>query len=331
MVHIVMTFFLGIGVVNIHDDDGSSHSMHSLELNTNSNSSYPGDSISVDYNQLKGHVLNPLDNLDGTLGNLVSTESSLENIVEPNTVLVGSSDSNNHAQIHVINSTASSGQELQEGNILTLNSDGTVVNSLDNIQVYSASGLNASSQAFKRQLNVSSASSPMVTKVIITKNPNSNQPQAVPLQLHKASLQSLQPGQTLTLSSMAPGVTVVPQGVQTPTKTITFSQQAVMSPQKQFIALPVSSVSSPKPGITKIPISPAKTPTKITMIPVTVGKSPQRIAPASVLGKTLTDSYTAVPVSSGPTMITLSPSKVFKQGTVVSNSLVYLLIIIHTY
>lgn len=301
--------------MNIHEDDGSSQSLQSLELNTNSNSSYPGDPLSVDYSQLKGHVLNPLDSLEGTLANLVTTESSLENIVEPNQVLVGSSDSNNHTQIHVINSTASAGHE---GNVLTLNNDGTVVNSLDNIQVYSASSLNASSsQAVKRQLSASSAPSPMVTKVIITKNPNSNQPQAVPLQLNKGSLQSLQPGQTLTLSSMAPGVSVIPQGAQTPTKTITLSQQGIMSPQKQFIALPVS---SPKPGMTKIPISPAKTPTKITMIPVTVGKSPQRIAPASVLGKTLTDSYTAVPVSSGPTMITLSPSKVFKQGTVVSIS-----------
>jgi hypothetical protein len=39
-----------------------------------------------------------------------------------------------------------------------------------------------------------------------------------------------------------------------------------------------------------------------------------------VLGKSFSDNaeYTAVPFSSGPTLITLSPSKVIKQGTMVS-------------
>ncbi|VDI37753.1 Hypothetical predicted protein [Mytilus galloprovincialis] len=304
----------GIGVVNIHDNDPSAQS---IEINSNS---FSGNTISVDYNQLKGHVLNPLDNLEGTLGNLETTESNLGNVDQ---VLVDSSESNNHhdhTQIQIVNSTADSGHS--EGTLIRL-SDGSVVSTLiDNSQIVSASSLpTTSSQAVKRQLNASS-SSPMVTKVIITKNPNSSQPQAVPIQLNPSSLQSLQHGQTLTFNqSMAPAVNVVPQSAQTPTKTITISQQGIMSPQKQYFALPVS---SPKPGITKIPISPAKTPTKITMIPVTVGKSPQRIAPASgvsVLSKSLSDSatYTAVPVSSGPTMITLSPSKVFKQGTVVQN------------
>ncbi|CAC5368001.1 LIN54 [Mytilus coruscus] len=300
----------GIGVVNLHENDPSAQS-----IEINSNNSFSGNTISVDYGQLKGHVLNPLDNLEGTLENLEPTESNLGNVDQ---VLVDSSDSNNHTQIQIVNSTADSGHS--EGTLLRL-SDGSVVSSLiDNSQIVSASSLTtASSQAVKRQLNASS-SSPMVTKVIITKNPNSSQPQAVPIQLNPSSLQSLQQGQALTFNqTMAPAVSVVPQSAQTPTKTITISQQGIMSPQKQYFALPVS---SPKPGITKIPISPAKTPTKITMIPVTVGKSPQRIAPASgvsVLSKSLSDSatYTAVPVSSGPTMITLSPSKVFKQGTVV--------------
>lgn len=320
--------FVGIGVVNIHEDDVSSRSIQSLEIN--SNSSYPGETISVDYsqlkgladyNQLKGHVLNSLDNLEGTLGNLETTESTLENVVEPNQVLADSSDSNNHTQIQI--SSVPSGL-ASEGTILTL-SDGSVVNTLvDNnsgSQFVSASSLTTTStQALKRQLSATSASSPLVTKFIITKNPNSSQPQAVPIQLNPASIQSLQQGQTLTFNTMAPGVSVLPQGAQTPTKTIRISQQGIMSPQKQLIALPVS---SPKPGITKIPISPAKTSSKVTMIPVTVSKSPQRIAPAagvSVLGKSFSDSaeYTAVPVSSGPTLITLSPSKVIKQGTVVN-------------
>lgn len=325
-----MIYILGIGVVNIHEDDASSQSIQSLEINSNSNSSYPGETISVDYsqlkgladfNQLKGHVLNSLDNLEGTLGNLETTESTLENVVEPNQVLADSSDSNNHTQIQI--SSVPSGFP-SEGTILTL-SDGSVVNALvDNnsgSQFVSANSLTTTStQALKRQLSATSASSPLVTKFIITKTPNSSQPQAVPIQLNPASIQSLQQGQTLTFNTMAPCVSVLPQGAQTPTKTIRISQQGIMSPQKQLIALPVS---SPKPGITKIPISPAKTSSKVTMIPVTVSKSPQRIAPAagvSVLGKSFSDNaeYTAVPFSSGPTLITLSPSKVIKQGTMVS-------------
>ena len=81
----IIIYILGIGVVNIHEDDASSQSIQSLEINSNSNSSYPGETISVDYsqlkgladfNQLKGHVLNSLDNLEGTLGNLETTEST---------------------------------------------------------------------------------------------------------------------------------------------------------------------------------------------------------------------------------------------------------------
>lgn len=171
-----------------------------------------------------------------------------------------------------------------------------------------------------------SGGSPVVTKVIITKNPNTSQPQAMPIQLNQVL------GQTMSLSSLGQGINIIPQGSQTPTKTITISPQGIVtSPMKQVL----TTMSSPgKMGIPvrQLPMSPTRTPTKITMIPVSVGKSPQRIAPAaiSMLTKNSSDAVSFTPVTistsagntvtmSRPTvnMITMSPSKVLKQGTMV--------------
>lgn len=139
----------------------------------------------------------------------------------------------------------------------------------------------------------------LVNKIIITKNPNSSQPQAVPVQV-----------QTVSLSQSAqPGVSIIPQSPKTPTKTITISQQGIVSPVKGITMAQVAG-TPPKLPISKLPISPAKTPTKITMIPA--GRSPQRIAPAG-MGQTLSNSN----ISSERATITMSPSKVMKQpGTV---------------
>ncbi|XP_021379566.1 protein lin-54 homolog isoform X2 [Mizuhopecten yessoensis] len=178
----------------------------------------------------------------------------------------------------------------------------------------------------KRPLS-GSGNSPVVTKVIITKNPNTSQPQAMPIQLNQVL------GQTMSLSSMGQGINIIPQGSQTPTKTITISPQGIVSAS----SMKLTTMSSPgKVGIPvrQLPMSPTKTPTKITMIPVSVGKSPQRIAPAaiSMLAKNPSEpgSYTPVTISSTtgntvtvsrPTvnMITMSPSKVLKQGTVLQS------------
>ena len=141
----------------------------------------------------------------------------------------------------------------------------------------------------------SGAQNNIINKVLITKNPSSSEPQAVPIQI-----------QTVP----------VPQGssgsLRTPTKTITISQQGILSPVKGITMAQVAG-TPPKLPISKLPISPAKTPTKITMIPVSLaGRSPQKIAPAG-LGQTLLNNNS----SNVQTTITMSPSKVVKQpGTV---------------
>ncbi|KAL4239498.1 Lin-54 DREAM MuvB core complex component [Mactra antiquata] len=140
----------------------------------------------------------------------------------------------------------------------------------------------------------------LVNKIIIAKNSNSSQPQAVPIQV-----------QTVSVSQSAqPGVSIIPQSPKTPTKTITISQQGIVSPIKGITMTQVAG-TPPKLPISKLPISPAKTPTKITMIPA--GRSPQRIAPAG-MGQTLLNNSNT---SSERATITMSPSKVIKQpGTV---------------
>jgi hypothetical protein len=145
----------------------------------------------------------------------------------------------------------------------------------------------------------------LVNKIIITKNTISSQSQGVPIQV-----------QTLPVTQTAgtqPGSTDVLQGQKTPTKTITISQQGIVSPGKGIMMAQVAG-TPPKLPINKLPISPAKTPTKITMIPMPVpGRSPQRIAPAG-LGQTLLSNSNTSTVQA---TITMSPSKVMKQpGTV---------------
>lgn len=145
----------------------------------------------------------------------------------------------------------------------------------------------------------------LVNKIIITKNPHSSQSQAVPLQV-----------QTIAVSQAAGthlGISDLTQATKTPTKTITISQQGIISPAKGMTMAQVVG-TPPKLPISKLPISPLKTPTKITMIPVSVaGRSPQRIAPA-VMGQTLLNNSST---SNAQATITMSPSKVMKQpGTV---------------
>lgn len=138
------------------------------------------------------------------------------------------------------------------------------------------------------------AQNSIVNKFIITKNQNASQAFPVQVQTINASQNvTVQPGATLLSDS-------------TGTKTITITQQGLTSPMKGITMNQI--VNSPsKVPISKLPISPAKTPTKITMIPVS-GRSPQRIAPAG--NSVLTN-------STSQATITMSPSKVIKQpGTV---------------
>lgn len=139
----------------------------------------------------------------------------------------------------------------------------------------------------------------LVNKIIITKNTNASQ--AIPVQV-----QTVNASHSVTVQ---PGISTLSQNSSTPTKTITISQQGIVSPAKGITMAQVAG-TPPKLPINKLPISPAKTPTKITMIPVS-GRSPQRIAPAGVGSSVLTNS------TSSQATITMSPSKVIKQpGTV---------------
>ena len=167
---------------------------------------------------------------------------------------------------------------------------------------------NGNENVLKRPSSVS-APNPIVNKVIITNDPSTSQPQVIPV----GSVS----GQTVSLSQLLPGVNLIPQSQspRTPTKTITISPQGVLSPNKgSRMTQVVEVVGSPsRYPITKLAASPSKTPTKITMIPVTVGRSPLKIAPATATVPVINNSATN---SSAPlhTTITMSPSKMVKQG-----------------
>lgn len=143
----------------------------------------------------------------------------------------------------------------------------------------------------------------VINKVIITKSQSSSQPQAVPVQL-----QAIPAGQAPSTGSQVP---------RTPTKTITISQQGIVSPARGMTLAQVAG-------------TPPKLPINKLLIPVP-RRSPQRIAPAG--HALITNSDAAANASSSSTMspssatfmrppgtmatITMSPSKVVKQpGTV---------------
>ncbi|XP_062582837.1 protein lin-54 homolog isoform X1 [Saccostrea cucullata] len=258
-----------------------------LEENSNSNSNF-GD-IPVECNSVKSHVLDKVDNLDS---DIVSHDQDVA-------ALLG-------------NSVQSSDNALPTITLASEDFSSEVVTSVTH--TVSNSNEVTTTQSLKRQL--SSTTPPVVHKVIITKNPNSDQPQVMPVQVNQLGQIQLQHGQSYSVASSG-GISLLSQGAQTPTKTITISPQGVLSPGKQYVTIPTTPTKLLGVPGNKIPISPAsKTPTKITMIPVTIGKSPQRLVPASsVLNKQLNISSGAG--GSRPTLITMSPSKVMKEGTVV--------------
>ncbi|XP_041363749.1 protein lin-54 homolog [Gigantopelta aegis] len=171
--------------------------------------------------------------------------------------------------------------------------------------------VNDEKPVLKRQLPISSATSPVVTKVIITKNPNTNQPQPVPVEMSQLQ------GQTISLSSMSGGMNTI-QTMKPQTKTYTISSQGTLSPVKTVLGgLPGTPTKLTIP-VSRLPVSPSRTQTKITMIPVSVAKSPQRIiavsSGSSLVARTITDmsntQTTSTATLSKPATITMSPSKV---------------------
>ena len=156
----------------------------------------------------------------------------------------------------------------------------------------------------------------VVTKVIITKNPLTSQPQAVPAL-----------GNTISPSGFAIGDSGNAAALQqqvTPTKAITVSHCGVLSPQRIMTA-PSTPTKQILPS-NKIPISPMKTPPKITMIPMSMTKSPQRLGGqvVAMVARTVGSNVNRTPSMSTNTQastITMSPSKVIIKGqqvTVVS-------------
>ncbi|WAQ96856.1 LIN54-like protein [Mya arenaria] len=159
-------------------------------------------------------------------------------------------------------------------------------------QVIVVDANNRNSLLGKRPISGNGNQPSVTNKIIITKLPNSSQVQTV---IASQSANILQ------------GTSVVSTNPHTPTKTITLSQHGIVSPLKGVSMAQVA--GAPKVPISKLPLSPAKTPTKITMIP----RSPQRIAPANIAQTLLNNNS----VGSSSSTITLSPSKIIKQpGTI---------------
>ncbi|CAG5128666.1 unnamed protein product [Candidula unifasciata] len=161
-----------------------------------------------------------------------------------------------------------------------------------------------------------SSGSNVITKVIITKNPLSGQPQPFP-----AGSSS----QTITLTSLpsSSSLSSDSSGGTSPTKTVTLTSQGIMSPVKTVIAtIPGTGIPKINLPCHKIPISPAKTPTKITMIPVSRSPNKSISSNITVLSHALN---TLAQSGSGP-LKSGSPSKVIiKQGPAPSGSSSFML------
>ena len=253
------------------------------------------------------------DSVDGSLPNdLLNTD--LKNIESLQTALNSLQGVGKHV---LVSGPASGGMLSTQSTLLTatsrLSSVSNEASSGPNNAVNQSSSLlvennsrNGSENVLKRPISAS-ASNPVVNKVIITNDPSTSQPQVIPV--------GQTSGQAASLSQLVPGVNIIPQShsPRTPTKTITISQQGILSPTKGIRMTQVVG-SPPRVPISRLPGSPAKTtPTKITMIPVTVGRSPLKIAPATATVPVINNSATnsTVPLQ---TTITMSPSKMIKQG-----------------
>ena len=153
----------------------------------------------------------------------------------------------------------------------------------------------------------------MITKVIITKNPLSGQPQPIPAGStpHSFTVTSLPSASGNNAIAGSSHNTVV----GTPTKTVTLTSQGLLSPGKTVIAtVPGGAGTKINVPYHKIPISP----TKITMIPVSRSPNKQSLNSSSitVLSRALNTLAQTGNVAIKPG----SPSKVIiKQGPAVSD------------
>lgn len=161
----------------------------------------------------------------------------------------------------------------------------------------------------KRTLN--SSGSGGITKVIITKNPTTNQPQAVPSGTGSVPTIMFSSANTPHTISLGQSQTIT----LTPTKT--FPAGSLLSPTKLVQGSPSTPSKSLLSG-NKLTFSPGKSPQKITMIPVS-SMSPQKIAPTpgqviTMVTKSLLPGTSIASVTtSTPTPVALSPSKLIIQ------------------
>ncbi|XP_005108093.1 protein lin-54 homolog [Aplysia californica] len=175
---------------------------------------------------------------------------------------------------------------------------------------------------------LTSSSSNVITKVIITKNPLSGQPQPFPAGSTPQTFtltsvpSSSAAGNNASSGSQLQGNSA--SGQQgTPTKTVTITSQGILSPVKTVIATIPGAGTKINVPYHKIPISPAKTPTKITMIPVS--RSPNKSALNSSSITVLSRALNSLAQSGNVAIKPGSPSKVIiKQGPAPTGSAITL-------
>ena len=241
-------------------------------------------------------MINSLDNSTGDSVDGTLPTNSISSIKEFINLEAQNSDGNINFGTQI--SAASNSISTIDGNIVTKQAQehqARAASSANVPQVIIVDSSERNSLLGKRPVDDSVTQNSLVNRFIITKNSNASQAFPIQVQTINAS-QTLQQGASLVTDSSG-----------SVTKTITITPQRLSSPMKGITMTQIAG-TPPKVPLNKIPISPAKTPTKITMIPVS-GRSPQRIAPAG--NSVLTNSSTS------QATITMSPSKVIKQpGTV---------------
>ncbi|CAL1540236.1 unnamed protein product [Lymnaea stagnalis] len=162
----------------------------------------------------------------------------------------------------------------------------------------------------------------VITKVIITKNPTSGQPQAFPAgnNTQTFTLTSLPSSTSVSVNSLINSSSIVQSG--TPTKTVTLTSQGILSPVKTVIAT-IPGTSTAKVVPYKIPISPSKTPTKITMIPMPRSPNKSTLNPTNIT--VLSRALNSLAQSGNVALKPGSPSKVIiKQGPAPTGSAITL-------
>ena len=250
------------------------------------------------------HVVQPqsnvnLDNIDTDLGKIsgLTTEDTKANILTSTGVVHMSTLPTNS-----VNRMTGVPLTLPHGsNVVTVKNNQIILRPASQLQHVSS----VAQIMCKRPMGatVTSGQGQAVTKVIITKNPDTNESEAVPTGVI-ASRQYLN----------------APQNQ--PTKIVTLSQ--TFNPSHRILTAPTTPTKQIRPS-GKLPISPLKGAQQRLMVPLELVKSPSKGVPQmfTMLGKSListvsTQSSSTMTHASKPQTLTLSPSKVLVRGQAVS-------------